>query len=348
MRIIVMPTTRAIPMKLFHILFLCLLATPTFCQNKVSELAQRFLSSLDAEQSKKVQYAFNDNERFNWHFVPKSRNGISLHELKGEQQDHLFSLLRASLSEQGYSKVRGIINLENVLREVEGRSSTDTYRDPLNYYFTLFGVPDDKRAWGWRFEGHHIAFNFTSIKGLIESSTPSFLGSNPGIVRSGPERGKEVLKKETDLGFALVRSLSKQQLQTAWLSKEALPEILSFNSRKAESLTPIGISFQSLEASQKKIFLELLQVYISNYELGFANRLEAKIRKAGIQNLSFGWAGSLEPGVGHYYRIQGPMLLIEYDNTQNSGNHVHTVVRDLTNDFGEDILREHYQKEHGK
>ena len=92
--------------------------------------------------------------------------------------------------------------------------------------------------------------------------------------------------------------------------------------------------------------MQLLNVYVKNYQFGFAKRLMDKIEKAGIENLSFAWAGSLQPGAGQYYRIQGPMLLIEYDNTQNNANHVHSVVRDLTNDFAGDILREHYEKEH--
>ena len=97
---------------------------------------------------------------------------------------------------------------------------------------------------------------------------------------------------------------------------------------------------------QQKLLVRLLEVYIRNYQLGFSNKLMAKIKKAGLENLSFAWAGELAPGKGNYYRIQGPMLLIEYDNTQNNANHVHTAVRDLTNDFAEDILREHYLKEH--
>ena len=131
------------------------------------------------------------------------------------------------------------------------------------------------------------------------------------------------------------------------IAESALPEIVSSNDRKAALLTPTGVKYSAMNAAQKAVMMKLLEVYVANYELGFSHKLMEKIRQAGIENLSFAWAGSREHGGGHYYRIQGPMLLIELDNTQNNANHVHSVVRDLTNDFGEDILREHYRKEHG-
>lgn len=310
--------------------------------------ASKFLSTLDEPLKAKVQYAYDDNERFNWAFVPRSRNGLSFHDMNATQRAAAMALLKSSLSAQGYQKASGILALEAILRTVEGRGDTDAYRDPQNYYFTFFGTPSPDEPWGWRIEGHHLSLNFSSLKGSIEASTPSFMGANPAIVPRGPESGKQVLKQETDLGFFLVNSLSKEQLKLARFSDTALPEIITGNDRKAELPEPKGIGYTTLTEDQKKIFMQLLEVYVKNYQLGFSAKLMARIRKAGIENLSFAWAGSLQPGAGHYYRIQGPMLLIEYDNTQNSANHVHTVVRDLTNDFAEDILREHYEKEHNK
>jgi hypothetical protein len=155
-----------------------------------------------------------------------------------------------------------------------------------------------------------------------------------------------VLKQETDLGFTLVNSLSTAQMKAAVVSQEAPADIITGNNRKAELQEPKGLGYTDMTDPQKKLLMQLLNVYVKNYQLGFSKRLMDKVAKAGIENLSFAWAGSLQPGAGHYYRIQGPMLLIEYDNTQNNANHVHTVVRDLTSDFAEDILREHYQKDH--
>ena len=326
-------------------LLIVLFSSAAMAQNELVQKANKFLISLPETLKEKAQYKFADEERFNWHFVPKSRNGVSFREFNPAQRDAALDLLKTSLSAQGYQKATAIMELENVLREVEGRATDDKYRDPQNYYLTIFGTPSNTDPWGWRFEGHHIALNFSSISNRIESSTPSFFGSNPGIVKSGPERGKQILKEETELGFSLVNSFDADKLKIALISNTALPEIISSNSRKAPSLPP-GLSYSSMNDNQKTLFMKLLDVYVRNYELGFSNKLMEKIKKAGVEKLTFAWAGSLKPGEGHYYRIQGPMLLIELDNTQNNANHVHSVVRDLTNDFGEDILREHYEKEH--
>jgi hypothetical protein len=327
------------------LVIICVSAFRLEAQNLLSQ-AEKFLNSLDASQKSKAQYTFDNKERFNFHFVPRTRNGIRLRDLSATQRQNAFDLLRASLSEQGFKKATAIIELENVLREVEGREPSDTYRDPLNYSFTIFGTPSSSAPWGWRLEGHHITLNFSSIDSSLQSSTPSFFGSNPAIVPSGPEKGKQILKQETDLGFSLVNSLSPDQLDKARFSESAPSDIITGNDRYARELSPKGLSYREMDDTQKKQLMELLDVYVKNYAFGFSSKLMDKINKAGIENLYFAWAGSLKPGAGHYYRIQGPMLLIEYDNTQNNANHVHSIVRDLTNDFAEDILKEHYQKEH--
>ncbi len=315
-------------------------------QGTLASRAKEFLQMLNEDQSAKAHYPFADDERYNWHFVPKERNGISFNDLNEKQRQSALTLLKTSLSEQGYQKANNIMALENVLREVENRPADDKYRDPLNYYITIFGDPQEKNIWGWRLEGHHISINFSSHDGQIVSATPTFWGSNPAIVRSGRYTGRQVLKQESDLGFTLVNSLDRNQMSKAVISPKAPSDIITGNQRKAELEEAAGLIYSQMSDQQKKLFMQLLNVYVKNYQLGFSRRLMDKIEKAGIENLSFAWAGSLQPGAGHYYRIQGPMLLIEFDNTQNNANHIHTVVRDLTNDFAEDILREHYEKEH--
>ena len=326
-----------------------LLISPLFAHAQKKEVltnAQSFISTLTPALKSKAQYPIDDAERFNWNFVPIARKGVTFYDFSDKQRDAAMSLLKSSLSEQGFQKTTGIIGLENILKVVEKRGADDHYRDAMNYHFWVFGMPDVKNPWAWRFEGHHISLNFTLLNGEIISSTPSFFGSNPGIVKDGEKKGLEVLKQETSLGFALVNSFSTAQLGTARFSETAPAEIISGNNRKAIPLTPAGIGYKDLNEEQKKLFLQLLDVYVKNYAFDFSSRLMAKIRKAGIENLFFAWAGSLKPGAGHYYRIQGPMLLIEYDNTQNEANHVHTTIRDLNDDFAEDILKEHYAKEH--
>jgi hypothetical protein len=308
--------------------------------------ARNFLSTLTPELKVKAQYALDDAERFNWNFVPIKRNGLTYYDFSDKQRDAATVLLKSSLSEKGYKKAMAIVNLENILIVVEKQAPDSRYRDPLNYHFTFFGEPAEGKPWAWRFEGHHVALNFTSIGGEVVSSTPSFFGSNPGIVKEGESKGQEVLKEETKLGFELINALNADQRATAIFSEKAPAEIISGNNRKAVPLTPDGISFKELSKEQQTLFLKLLDIYVKNYAFGFSKKLMDKIKNAGIENLHFAWAGSLAPGVANYYRIQGPMLLIEYDNTQNNANHVHTTVRDLKDDFAEDILREHYAKEH--
>ncbi|MGC1241281.1 MAG: DUF3500 domain-containing protein [Chryseosolibacter sp.] len=312
----------------------------------IESKAKDFLNQLDEARKAKASYPYGDEERFNWHFVPRERNGLPFKEMTEKQHQAALALLKTCLSEQGYQKANNIIALENVLREVESRPADDTYRDPMNYSITVFGTPSADSLWGWRLEGHHISINFSSANGEIISSTPTFWGSNPAVVRTGRYRGRQILKQETDLGFTLVNSLDMKQLRTAVISDKAPSDIFTGNQRKAELQEPKGLAYTEMNDQQKKLLMQLLNVYVKNYQLGFSKRLMDKVEKAGIDSLTFAWAGSLQPGAGHYYRIQGPMLLIEYDNTQNNANHVHSVVRDLTNDFAEDILREHYQKEH--
>lgn len=316
--------------------------------NDIAGAATTFLSLLSQDIKSQVQFKFDDEERFNWHYVPRYRSGVSLHDLTQPQLEAALQLLKVSLSVQGYKKATDVIALESVLREVEKRGEDDSYRDPKKYYFSIFGTPSNDKPWGWRIEGHHLSLNFSAANNKIQSSTPSFLGSNPATIPIGKRKGEQILKDESSLGFALVNSFSSTQLQTAVISETAYPDILSENKRKATSLSPKGIPYGEMNEQQKKTFMSLLDVYVKNYELGFAATLMKKIESAGIENLSFAWAGSLKPGKGHYYRIQGPMLLIEFDNTQNNANHIHSVVRDLTNDFAEDILKEHYEKEHAK
>jgi hypothetical protein len=331
-------------MKKLFLLF-CLLSFQSKAQDLVTA-ANQFLNSLDAKLKSKIQYTLDDDERFNWHFVPRQRNGVALGDFTSKQYQLVMSMLKASLSEQGYTKATGIVALENVLRQIENRGPDDKYRDPLNYYVTLFGTPAKDKPWGWRFEGHHVSVNFLSSNNEIVSSTPSFFGSNPGIVLNGEQKWKELLKQETDMAAELCRAFTAEQKKKAIFADKALPEIVMSDRLKAEQPEPTGISYKEMSASQQKIFMRLLEVYVTNYQLGFADQLMSKVKKAGVENLSFAWAGEPTPGQGTYYRIQGPMLLIEYDNTQNNANHVHTAVRDLTNDFAEDILREHYKREH--
>jgi hypothetical protein len=308
--------------------------------------AIKFLQTLSSTQKAKAQFVFDDEERYNWHYVPIDRKGIPLKELTAAQRKAGLDLLHTALSDTGFNKTIAVIQLERVLREVENRPANDDYRNPEKYYFSIFGNPVSDSIWGWRFEGHHVAFNFSSKNNQLVSATPGFLGANPAIVLSGPEKGKQILKNESELGFVLLHSFDKKQLEKAVIDVKAPGEIFTADSRKAMISEPKGILYSELNITQQKIFMQLLSIYIHRYTLLFAMGMMHEIELAGLNNLRFAWAGDQQPGQGHphYYRIQGPTIIIEYDNTQNNANHVHTVIRDLKNDFGGDELMEHYNK----
>lgn len=308
--------------------------------------ARALLQALPAAQQQMAVYPFEDPERFNWHFVPRDRRGLALRDMDARQKELALALLQTGLSSPGFGKARAIMELEEVLKVLENRGPDDDYRHPGKYYFTVFGTPSPTEAWGWRVEGHHLALNFTSLSGQLVAGTPGFMGANPGIVPAGPAKGRQVLRQEAELAFALVNSLSAAQLQQALISEKAPADILTGNKRKAMLEKPAGIRYRDLNRAQQQALDRLLSVYLQNYRADLAGKLKARVEKAGRDELYFAWAGHREPGTGkaHYYRIHSPALLIEYDNSQNQANHVHTVVRDLSNDFGEDALKAHYQK----
>ena len=338
-------------MKSRLLLFVCIFSGLLACQsqttNKIAnatmtKAAMQFLQSLTPAQKAKAQFLFDDEERYHWHYVPMDRKGIPLKELTDKQIKGAMDLLHTALSDTGFEKTTAIIKLENVLREIENASPD--YRNPGNYYFSIFGNPADS-IWGWRLEGHHVSLNFSALKNQLISGSPGFLGANPAVVLSGPQKGLEILKDEGSLGLELLHALTAEQKPKAIINVRAPGDIITGNNRKAMIQSLQGIAFRELNGDQQKIFLQLLSIYLHRYKNELASKMMHDIEEAGLNNLRFAWAGAEEDGVGHphYYRIQGPTIIIEYDNTQNNANHVHTVVRDLKNDFGGDELLEHYK-----
>jgi hypothetical protein len=309
---------------------------------EMTAAARNLLATLTSDQTAKATYSVNDNERFNWHFIPRERKGLPLKEMTPEQKHLAHALLSTALSHRGYLKASTIMSLEQVLRDVEqGKGPT---RDPELYFVTIFGKPDPKGTWGWRVEGHHLALNFMLVDGKEVSVTPSFLGSNPGEIREGPRTGLRVLGAEEDLARQLVKSLNDEQKKVAIYTNIAPREIITGNDRKAKALTPMGISAAKLTQAQTEQLWQVIKEYVYRDRPELADQDLKRIENGGTKNLYFAWAGSVEPREGHYYRVQGPTFLMEYDNTQNNANHIHAVWRDFEHDFGDDLLREHYER----
>ena len=309
----------------------------------MAETAKAFLNSLDAEQRARATFQFQDEERFDWHYIPKERKGLPLKEMNSAQKHLAHALLSAGLSQRGYIKAVSIMSLDEILRLLE--NGTGPVRDPERYFFSIFGEPSETGIWGYRVEGHHVSQNFTIVNGKVLVA-PSFFGANPAEVREGPRKGLRVLAREEDLGRAFIQSLTPEQKKTAIVSADAPGEILTGPMRKAALKgQPSGIAASKLDAKQRELLQNLLDEYCNNVPEEVAQLREELIKKA-AGNLYFAWAGGEQVGQPHYYRIQSPAFLIEYDDTQNNANHIHTVWRDIDGDFGLDLLKEHYQTSH--
>jgi hypothetical protein len=309
----------------------------------MTDSAKAFLASLTPQQRTQATFPFQNDERLNWHYIPKERKGLALREMTPEQKQLAHALLAAGLSQQGYIKAVSIMSLDEILKIVEGGKGPQ--RDPEGYFFTVFGEPSATGTWGYRIEGHHVSQNFTVVNGKIQGA-PSFFGTNPAEVREGARKGLRILAREDDLGRELVKSLTADQKKTAIVNKEAPKEIITEASRKAALKgEPSGLEASKMTAAQRAIFQSLLDEYCHNMTGEIDQTREDQIKKAG-DKLYFAWAGGEEPGQGHYYRIQSPSFLVELDDTQDNANHIHSVWRDFEGDFGLDLLKEHYQSSH--
>jgi hypothetical protein len=309
----------------------------------MAETAKAFLASLDPEQRARATFQFQDEERFDWHYIPKERKGLPLKDMNSAQKHLAHALLAAGLSQRGYIKAVSIMSLDEILRLLE--NGTGPIRDPDRYFFSVFGEPSETGIWGYRVEGHHVSQNFTIVNGKVLAA-PTFFGANPAEVREGPRKGLRVLAREEDLGRAFVQSLTPEQKKTAIVSADAPGEILTGPMRKAALQgQPSGIAASKLDSKQRETLQNLLDEYCNNLPEEVAQVREEQIKKAG-GNLYFAWAGGEQVGQPHYYRIQSAAFLIEYDDTQNGANHIHTVWRDFDGDFGLDLLKEHYQASH--
>ncbi len=336
-------------MKHFVFLVVCfMLFSKNIDAQKSVAAANYFITLLSNPQKMETVFPFDSDERYNYHFVPIERKGITFNEMNELQRSAAFDLLKTCLGDEAFIKTKEIMQLDQVLKVLEMRKAEDHFRDSANYHITIFGIPSAKTIWGWRFEGHHISFNFSFSKQTLISGTPGFMGSNPGIVLSGSQKGKQVLKEETENGFILLRSLTESQLTKTIIDSIAFKDILSFDKRVLMIKNPEGIRYTELTKEQQQLMLQLISLYVHRYTQLFAEDMLKEIQARGLENLWFAWAGDRNSmmGKGTYYRVQGPTILIEYDNTQNNANHVHSVIRDLNHDFGGDELLEHYRTEH--
>ena len=316
----------------------------------MADAATRLLATLSPEQKQQATFPFDSSEREHWGFVPTeifARHGLTIGSMSEPQRKLAHDLLKSGLSQKGYLTATSIMELENVLRVIEDAGGGDAAqgrrmeRNPVKYFVSVFGTPSAHGSWGWRVEGHHVSLNFTIVNGTWLSATPQFFGSNPAEVRDGPKKGLRILADEEDSARALLMALDPPQRAKAVITVTAPGDIVTMNKVTIDPLAPAGVLAADLKPAQRDLLMRVIDAYASAMAADIAADRMAKLRQAGLEKIGFAWAGEAERGKKHYYRVQGPTFLIEYDNTQNDANHIHSVWRDFNGDFGRDLLREH-------
>ena len=305
--------------------------------------AVQFARSLDADQRATAVYDYMDGERIFWYYPPTNRHGLPLRDMSEAQRSLAMKLMEAGLSARAYEQAVGIIDLEVILGEIEVGAGLRTFkRDPELYYWTIFGDPSgDDSPWGWRVEGHHISLNFSLWGDGLLSLTPLFFGTNPAEVRQGAQAGLRILDRREDLAFDLIRALDTEQAERAVIYPEAPWDILTFNASRAVMPAYEGLPAGEMDDDQAALLNRLIDVYVDQAPAELASDRRARIASAGREGMHFAWAGPVQNDEPHYYRIHGGNFLVEFDNRQNGANHIHSVWRDVENDFANDVLGEH-------
>ncbi|MDX1947291.1 MAG: DUF3500 domain-containing protein [Pirellulaceae bacterium] len=309
----------------------------------MADAAGKFLGTLSPDQRAKAELAYDVPQRTDWHFIPKpTRKGVQIREMTPDQRTAALALLKTTLSEVGYGKATKIMELENLLKELEKNKVGGNIRDPERYFFTVFGKPTAEGKWGLSIEGHHLSLNFVVDKGHVVSSTPTVFATNPAVVMDdyhpAAKKGTRVLAKEETLAFDLLASLTADQRKVAIIAEKAPEEVRNAGQPQPPTDAPVGLAANKLRDKQQAILRALIDEYAGCLPADVAKeRLEA-IEKAGIGEVHFAWAGADKPGIGHYYRLQGPTFLIEFVNVQpdaagNPANHIHSIWRDMAGDF---------------
>jgi hypothetical protein len=349
---------------------------------RMTAAASALLAALTPEQRARASFRLDDEEELRrWSYYPREFHGLPLLEMTGRQEKLTGNLLESGLSIAAHAKVATIMGLENVLDRLENHARGD--RDPGRYFVAVFGEPGSGAPWAWRFEGHHVSLHFTLAGEDLLGFAPNFLGANPAKVTHGGHTVTRPLAEEEDVARELFLSLDADQRQRALMTKavpvdfvltnapriprrqlpgegiqpdfpeqnRALFGRLSAEDQQALAFDierPAGIAGEELSDDQRDMLFNLVRVYIDRLPDDAAGQAMMDLGEDVVAGLHFAWAGSGEPRERHYYRIQGPRFLVEYDNTQNNVNHVHSVWRDPVNDFGEDALRRHLAASHGR
>jgi hypothetical protein len=293
--------------------------------------AERFVAALDKDQAAKATFAFDNPERLNWHFIPRPRKGLAIKEMTPEQRALAFGLLQTGVGASGFLKATTIMSLEAILRDLE--QGKGPVRDPELYFLTIFGSPSNTDKWGWRIEGHHLSLNFVLDGGKIIASTPAFFGANPAEVRQGPRQGLRTLAEVEDRALRLLQALDDGQRKAAVTDETAPKDIRAANTPQPPTDAPEGIAYASLNQDQQQMLRSLVEAYAADMPQDVGREWLEEIHRAGPDMVYFAWQGPGDRTQPHAYKVQGPTFLIEFNNTQNGANHIHSVWRNMLGDF---------------
>lgn len=310
----------------------------------MTEAAQKFLASLSDAERKQATMSFDDPARTDWHYIPKAtRKGLQFKNMNADQRKAAMSLMQTGLSEMGFDKATTIMSLEEILRVQEQKKVGGNIRDTERYFFTVFGTPTASGKWGWSVEGHHLSLNFTVNEGKVASVTPSFFGANPAVnhydIDGAPKKGERVLVKEETLAFDLLGSLNADQKKLAVVADKAPADVAGASEAQAKVSAPAGLAAAKMKPEQAKLLMELIETYIKKMPESVAAPRLAEIQKAGVDQIHFAWSGADKPGIGHFYKVQGPTFILEFVNVQPDANglvanHIHSLWRSIGEDFG--------------
>jgi hypothetical protein len=342
---------------IFTFLVAVLCAMQSYAQSYSGELravAADILDSMTDLQKKRVSYDINDSARVKWNNLPvglRARGGVNIGSMTEGQRIQLHRLLSVSLSSQGYLKSTGVFHLDNLLNQMydslklRGKVDERTYKFLMdlqwshkNFYLAFFGDPRKDEVWGYKVEGHHLSLNFTFAKDKV-SVTPFFIGSDPAEYRILEYAGWRLLGQEDDLGLQLVNALTPEMRKRATWDTVVPGDIITGAESGKRLIKPWGVKGSEMNAAQRDLMARIIREYVFNFEWDKANEEYNKIMKQGLKDVYFGWIGPYTEDKSHYYMLSGPGFLIEMDNR---GNHIHTIWREKGNEYGEDVLKQHY------
>ncbi len=346
-----------------------LLAHPGEIQQAVvasscASAASRWIESLDAEQRKLAVWSFDEAKRRDWHYLNNlppiymRKEGLAFKAMSSGQRILGHQLMRCGLSSQGYQKATGIMILESIGwgqlpdKGIEAaKKLSDTVGTMDAYWLAVFGDPTSGQPWQWQMEGHHVALNFTFVGDAV-AVTPTFLGTRPNVILEGEYAGWHALGYEKTRAFDLLTSLSPAQLSKAVIADEVANNIFTDPERLDVFDSFAGLPARDMDAQQQALLWRVIYEYVLNYEHEISQQRLAEIEADGIENIYFAWMGPTDTGSAIYYRIHGPGILIEFDHGLNvrapklgsDPNHIHSIVRVPGGDFGDDLLRRHYEE----